>query len=118
MGGSHFEQTKGYEYYKRMTDTIAGQGIDAITEFFMNRQVWGTPQQCLEKIKDIHTRTDCCGFTGVFSHAGMAESVARGNLELFAREVVPALKKLGHRPLFDTEVAGAPAFANAATKAA
>lgn len=36
MGGSHFEQTKGYEYYQRMTDTIAGHGIDAITEFFMN----------------------------------------------------------------------------------
>ena len=118
MGGSHFEQTKGYEYYKRMTDTIAGQGIDAITEFFMDLQVWGTPQQCLEKIKDIHARTDCCGFTGVFSYAGMAESVARGNLELFAHEVVPELKKLGHRPLFDTEVDGAPAFANSATKAA
>ena len=84
----------------------------------MNLQVWGTPQQCLETIRDIHTRADCCGFTGVFSHAGMTESVARGNLELFAREVVPALKKLGHRPLFDAEVGGAPPFANAATKAA
>ena len=84
----------------------------------MNLQVWGTSHQCLEKIKDIQTRTDCCGFTGVFSYAGMTESVARGNLELFAREVVPALKKLGHRPLFDTKVAGAPAGANAATKAA
>ena len=118
MGGSHFEQTNGYEYYKRMTDTIAGQGIDAITEFFLNLQVWGTPQQCLDKIKDIHARTDCCGFTGVFSYAGMKEPVARGNLELFAREVAPELKKLGHRPLFDTEVDGAPAFAADAIKAA
>ncbi len=46
MGGSHFEQTKGYEYYKRMTDTIGSQGVDAVTEFFMNLQVWGTPAQC------------------------------------------------------------------------
>jgi alkanesulfonate monooxygenase SsuD/methylene tetrahydromethanopterin reductase-like flavin-dependent oxidoreductase (luciferase family) len=118
MGGSHFEQTKGYEYYKRMTDTIGSVGVDAVTEFFMNLQVWGTPEQCLDKIKDIHSRTDCCGFTGVFSYAGMSEAVARGNMELFASEVVPELKKLGHRPLFDTEVDGAPAFAANTVKAA
>lgn len=101
-----------------MADTIAGQGVEPTTEFFLNLQVWGTPQQCLEKTKDSHVRTDYCGYTGVFSYAGMAEPVARDNLELFAREVVTELKKLGHRSLFDTAVDGAPAFAKSATKAA
>ena len=118
MGSDHFEQTKGYEYYKRLTETIATQGTDAMAEFFMSLQVWGTPEQCYEKIKDIHRRTDCCGFTGVFSYAGMKEPVARGNLELFAREVVPALKKLGRAALFDVEVDGPPAFLQKASKAA
>jgi alkanesulfonate monooxygenase SsuD/methylene tetrahydromethanopterin reductase-like flavin-dependent oxidoreductase (luciferase family) len=118
MSSDHFEQTKGYEYYKRLTETIADQGVDAMAEFFMSLQVWGTPEQCYEKIKDIHRRTDCCGFTGVFSYAGMKEPVARANLELFAREVMPELKRLGKSPRFDIEVDGPPAFATATTKAA
>ena len=118
MGSDHFEQTKGYEYYKRLTESIATVALDAMSEFFMSLQVWGTPAQCYEKIKDIQQRTDCCGFTGVFSYAGMPETVARGNLELFAREVLPELKQLGSAPLFDVEVDGPPAFARGAAKAA
>lgn len=63
-------------------------------------------------------RTDCCGFTGVFSCAGMKATVARSNLELFAREVLPELKKLGSTPLFNIEVDNPPAFARGAAKAA
>lgn len=118
IGGSHFEQTKSHEYYQRMTDTIGSQGVDAVTAFFLNLQVWGTPEQCLDRIKDIHARTDCCGLTGVFSCAARSEAVARGNMELFAKEIVPELKKLRHRPVFDTEVDGLPAFARTETKAA
>ena len=118
MGSDHFEQTKGCEYYKRLTESIATVGLDAMSAFFMSLQVWGTPAQCYEKIKDIQRRTDCCGFTGVFSYAGMQATVARRNLELFAREVLPELKKLGSAPLFDGEVDGPPAFAHGAAKAA
>ncbi len=118
MGGAHFEQTKGYEYYKRMTETIATLGVDAMAEFFLSLQVWGTPEQCYAKIADIHARTDCCGFTGVFSYAGMSEATARGSMGLFAREVMPELKNLGHRPLFDLEQDGPPRFAASASRAA
>ena len=34
----------------------------------------------------FHSRTDCCGFTGVFSYAGISDAVARGNMELFAKD--------------------------------
>lgn len=110
MQSDHFEQTKGYEYYKRLTETIENEGVDAMSEFFMSLQVWGTPEQCYEKIKDIHSRTDCCGFTGVFSYAGMSAETANANMQLFAAEVLPELKKLGHDPVFDQEVDGPPAF--------
>ncbi|NQV21962.1 MAG: hypothetical protein HQ511_11155, partial [Rhodospirillales bacterium] len=51
-----------------------------------------------------------CGFTGVFRYAGMPIEMAQGNLELFAREVLPELKTLGHDPAFDVEGDGPPAF--------
>lgn len=89
-----------------------------MAEFFMDLQVWGTPEQCYEKIKDIHDRTDCCGFTGLFSYAGMAADLAQQNMNVFAREVMPELKQLGSSPLFDMEVDGPPAFVADEVKAA
>ena len=61
----------------------------------MNLQVWGTPEQCYEKILDIHARTGNSHYVGVFSYAGMPYEDAESNMRLFAREVMPALKKLG-----------------------
>jgi len=118
MFSDHFEKTKGYEYYKRLTETIESEGVDAMAEFFMDLQVWGTPEQCYEKIKDIHARTDCCGFTGLFSYAGMDMNIAEQNMELFAEEVMPELKKLGESPIFDLEVDGPPSFIRDEIKAA
>ena len=118
MANDHFEKTKGYEYYKRLTETIATEGADAMAEFFMDLQVWGTPEQCYEKIKDIHGRTDCCGFTGLFRYAGMEQKLAEQNMSLFAREVMPELKKLGSSPRFDLEVDGPPSFMRDPVKAA
>lgn len=113
MFGDHFQKTKGYEYYQRLPEAIKEIGVDGMAEFFMSLQVWGTPQMCFEKIKDIHARTDCCGFTGVFSYAGMPHEVARESMTLFAGEVLPELRKLGHSPVFDLEEDAAPAFAAA-----
>ncbi|MEM7540468.1 MAG: LLM class flavin-dependent oxidoreductase [Pseudomonadota bacterium] len=110
MASDHFEKTKGYEYYKRLTETIAAEGVDAMAQFFMDLQIYGTPQQCFEKIKDIQSRTNCCGFTGIFSFAGMPAEVAQANMTLFAREVLPEIRKLGPTPLFDREVDGPPSF--------
>jgi hypothetical protein len=60
----------------------------------MNLQVWGTPEQCYEKILDIHARTGNRHYVGVFSYAGMPYDEAEQNMRLFAREVMPALQKL------------------------
>ena len=113
MFGDHFKDTKGYEYYKRLPEAISAIGIDGMSEFFMNLQTWGTPEMCYEKIKDVHARTDCCGINGVFSYAGMPHEMAVNNMTLFAKEVMPELKTLGHSPAFDLEEGSAPAFAAA-----
>lgn len=103
MQSSHFETTKGYEYYKALNETIEEHGVDGMAQFFLDLQIWGTPEQCYEKIKQVHARTNCCGFTGVFSYAGMPADVAMKNLQTFAKHVVPELKQLGDRPAFDLE---------------
>jgi alkanesulfonate monooxygenase SsuD/methylene tetrahydromethanopterin reductase-like flavin-dependent oxidoreductase (luciferase family) len=93
--GDHLARTKGYEYYGKMAEKIAQYGTDTVVDYFMNLQVWGTPEQCYEKILDIHARTGNSHYIGVFSYAGMPYEDAERNMRLFAREVMPALKKLG-----------------------
>ena len=93
--GDHLARTKGYEYYGKMAEKIAQYGTDTVVDYFMNLQVWGTPAQCYDKILDIHARTGNTRFVGVFSYAGMPYADAERNMRLFAREVMPALQKLG-----------------------
>jgi alkanesulfonate monooxygenase SsuD/methylene tetrahydromethanopterin reductase-like flavin-dependent oxidoreductase (luciferase family) len=93
--GDHLARTVGYEYYAKLQE-IASQkgGNDALTEFFLDLQVWGTPEQCVEKILDIRRRTGCETYIGVFSYAGMPIAEAERNMRLFARAVMPRLKAL------------------------
>ncbi|MBI2554848.1 MAG: hypothetical protein HYV92_10670 [Candidatus Rokubacteria bacterium] len=78
-----------------MAEKIATHGTDKVTDFFMNLQVWGAPEQCYEKILDIRDRVGNDAFVGVFSYAGMPYDEAERNMRLFAREVMPALQTLG-----------------------
>src|SRR5437667_438869 len=107
--GDHLAKTKGYEYYGKMAEKIAQYGTDKVIEYFMNLQVWGTPEQCYEKILDVRGRVGNDTFVGVFSYAGMDYGEAERHMRLFARTVTPELKKL--------PPAAAPAPAAAAPRA-
>jgi len=104
--GDHLTKMKGYESYAEMQQKASAPGgVDAMTEFFVNLQIWGTPQQCYEKILDIQKRTGAEAYTGVFSYAGMPYDIAEANMRLFATEVMPELKK--HVPIEDQLIARA-----------
>jgi alkanesulfonate monooxygenase SsuD/methylene tetrahydromethanopterin reductase-like flavin-dependent oxidoreductase (luciferase family) len=94
FAGDHLARTKGYEYYGKMSEKIEQYGTDTVIDYFTNLQVWGTPEQCYEKILDIHARTGNSHYVGVFSYAGMPYDEADRNIRLFAREVMPELQKL------------------------
>src|SRR5205085_9588999 len=92
--GTHLLNMKGYEAYKQMQEMAnAPGGVDALVEFFLGLQVWGTPEMCYEKILDIQRRTGAEAFTGIFSYGGMPYDIAEANIRLFASEVMPALKR-------------------------
>jgi alkanesulfonate monooxygenase SsuD/methylene tetrahydromethanopterin reductase-like flavin-dependent oxidoreductase (luciferase family) len=104
--GDHLTKMKGYESYSEMQQKASAPGgVDAMTEFFLGLQVWGTPEQCYEKILDIQKRTGAEAYSGVFSYAGMPYDIAEHNMRLFATEVMPELKK--HVPLEDQLIARA-----------
>jgi len=95
LAAGHLAKTKGYEYYSRMSEIARERGgTDALAEFFLNLQVWGTPEQCFEKVLDIRSRVGCDTFVAAISYAGMPYDEAERNMRLFAREVMPELQKL------------------------
>jgi alkanesulfonate monooxygenase SsuD/methylene tetrahydromethanopterin reductase-like flavin-dependent oxidoreductase (luciferase family) len=98
FGGDHMAKTKAYEYYAKMTDKIHTYGDEKVTDFFVDLQVWGTPEQCYDKILDIRRRVGNDHFVGAFSYGGMPPAEAERNMRLFAKEVMPALQALGHEP--------------------
>ena len=92
--GTHLTTMKGYEAYKALQERASqAGGVDEMTDFFLNLQVWGTPEQCFEKIIEIQQRTGAEAFTGVFSYGGMPYDLAEASLRLFASEVMPQLKR-------------------------
>jgi alkanesulfonate monooxygenase SsuD/methylene tetrahydromethanopterin reductase-like flavin-dependent oxidoreductase (luciferase family) len=95
MAADHFGKAKGYEYYEQMAKNLSGAGAkDASIDYFLNLQVWGTPDDCIQKIDEIRQKVGADHYTGVFSYAGMPIEDAERSLRLFAAEVMPELKKL------------------------
>ena len=94
FGSDHLATTKGYEYYGKMADKIHTYGADSVTDFFVDLQISGTPEQCYEQILDVRRRVGNEHFVGVFSYAGMPYDEAERNMRLFAKEVMPQLQKL------------------------
>ena len=98
LAGDHMKQTKGYEAYVSVQEKVQ-ESVDAMEEFFMSIQVWGTPEMCYEKIKDFTRRVNAGAFNGVFSYAGMPYDLAESSMRLFANSVMPEVRRLPGEPL-------------------
>lgn len=92
FAGEHMAKTKGYEYYGKMSEKIRQYGDAEVIDYFTNLQVWGTPEQCYQRIMNVHEKVNNSSFLGVFSYAGMPPEEAERNMRLFAKEVMPQLK--------------------------
>ena len=91
----HLKNTPGYEFHGQMHDMLnAPGGMAKLTDFFINLQIWGTPDQVKEKIVALQDNTYMDGFMGVFSYAGMPADEAERNVRLFAAEVMPDLQAM------------------------
>jgi alkanesulfonate monooxygenase SsuD/methylene tetrahydromethanopterin reductase-like flavin-dependent oxidoreductase (luciferase family) len=94
LAGAHFESTQGYEYYRRLAKFIGDHGSERVIDSFIELQIWGTPDECFERIVEIQRKVGNDGFNAVCSFAGMSKAEGERNLRLFAAEVMPRLKQL------------------------
>jgi len=90
----HLKETKGYEYYGKFTEKIEQYGTQDVKEFFLDLQVWGTPDQCYDKIMSTRGRVGSDSFLAAFSFGAMPYEEVEKSMRLFAKEVLPRLKDL------------------------
>ena len=94
MDGSHFKNIKGYEWYANASAHINNDGAAAARQFFVDLHVWGTPEQCYQKLLNIRDYVGNDKFNGMFSYGGLPHAAAEASMRLFAKEVMPQLQKL------------------------
>lgn len=94
LKGQHLSGVKGYEHYRSMQERInRADGVDAMTQFYIDLQVWGTPDQCYEKVMEINRIVGHDTFMATCSYGGMPYDEAERNLRLFASKVMPRLQQ-------------------------
>ena len=105
--GEHFKNIKNYEHYQQQA---ASYDEDGVVDLFLGMQVYGTPEQCYQKVVAMHQMFDICGNVSAFKFAGMPYADACSSLRLYAKEVMPLLQKLGSPAPFDSDAVIPPAF--------
>lgn len=87
-----FAEIEGYEYYAGLSRNIAKHGVEGFASFLADLQVWGTPDQVVERVLSHAERLDAGAVLLVPSFGGMPPEVAASNFDLLAKEVVPHLQ--------------------------
>ena len=90
----HLKETKGYEYYGKFTEKIERYGDQDVKDFFLDLQVWGTPEQCYDKIMTTRGRLGSESYLAAFSFGGMPYPEVEKSMRLFAETVMPRLKQV------------------------
>jgi len=88
-----FAEIEGYEYYAALARNIEKHGLENFCGFLADLQVWGTPDQVIEKLLDYAKRTDAGGLVVPLSFGGLPPDETRANFDLFAQEVLPELQR-------------------------
>jgi alkanesulfonate monooxygenase SsuD/methylene tetrahydromethanopterin reductase-like flavin-dependent oxidoreductase (luciferase family) len=93
---NHFATTKGYEHYASVARTVASKEVmsKAMGESYLANHVWGTPDQCVAKLRTIAEQFHPDEFMMVMRYGNMPQDVAEASTELFAREVLPAVHEM------------------------
>jgi alkanesulfonate monooxygenase SsuD/methylene tetrahydromethanopterin reductase-like flavin-dependent oxidoreductase (luciferase family) len=95
--GEHFKTVKGYDSYQQKADLArkSGGGIEGAVTGFMQAASWGTPDKILRGLEARRALLGDFEMNVAFRFGGTPYEVAERGLKLFAKEVLPVVKKWG-----------------------
>ena len=92
----HLATVKGYESYGKMAKTYSklkdAEAREKMTNFYVNIQIVGTPEDCKEQIAELQRLTGTDHIVCDFSYGGMPHEQGELNMRMFATEVMPTLQ--------------------------
>lgn len=92
LESDHFKAAKGYESYGSAVDLMKSIGLEKLCSMYLDVNVWGTPEQIIER---LHARREVVGehdLTCCFRYAGLPYGDAEASMRLFARDVLPVVQ--------------------------
>lgn len=97
FAGSHWRNTRGYEAYQAGADMIQEAGMEAAAEAYVEANVYGTPEQIVEKYAHRRELAGDLMANAAFCFGGLPFDKAEHSLKLFGEKVVPELHKMKTR---------------------
>lgn len=91
--GNQLDGMPGYQMYAKQANKLREIGFDKYVNGFLAANSYGTPKQMIERYRE---RRDIIGpFEEIacFRFGGMPDAAAMASMELYAREVMPELKR-------------------------
>jgi hypothetical protein len=84
LESDHFKNAKGYESYGNTVDLMKAIGLEKLCSMYLDVNVWGTPEQIVER---LHARREVVGdhdLTCCFRFAGLPYDDAEASMRCFA----------------------------------
>ena len=103
---NHFTQVKGYEHYaERAARRPKGVGLVEMAQQYVENHIWGTPNECIEKLRRIADAFHPEEFMLTMRYGSMSKIQCDTQMQLFAKEVLPAIHELPILEPIDYEAA-------------
>jgi len=91
--GAHLTESKSYANYSGAKAALDAVGLDAMVKTFVDSNVWGTPQQILEKYAERGAVIGDFQAGVTFSFSGMTFEEVQGSMTTYATKVMPELRR-------------------------
>ncbi|MCZ6711598.1 MAG: LLM class flavin-dependent oxidoreductase [Gammaproteobacteria bacterium] len=88
MASDHFRQMKGYGDYADNAELLRETGMADAANAFVDINIYGTPQQILEKLEQRREQIGDFDLTVQVSYGGLGKAEAESSMRLFATDVL------------------------------
>ena len=88
----NFEGVRGYEMYERASEILSSVGKDDQAQSYLFVQSWGSPQTIVEKLRQRREIVGDFELSVIARYGALPREKVLASLELFGREVIPALR--------------------------
>ncbi len=92
LESDHLKEAKGYESYGSAVDLLKAVGLEKLCSMYLDVNVWGTPDQIVERLRARREVVGDHDLTCCFRFAGLPRAEAEASMRLFARDVLPAVQ--------------------------